>query len=62
MSVSFFDRPILSSSCTVPMRQHALDTDGQLLDYVPLEGRRRSELITSVPKAKKKTEAASETS
>ncbi len=37
----------------VPTRHHALDADGQPLDQPPAEGRRRSELITPVPKPRK---------
>lgn len=53
MAESFFDQPILNSPYTVPTRHHALDGDGQPLDGPPVEGRRRSELITPVPKPKK---------
>ena len=50
---TFFDRPILNSPYEVPTRHHALDADGQPLDMPPVEGRRRSELITPVPKPRK---------
>ena len=54
MSSNFFEQPILSSPYEPPSRHHALDPDGQPLDLPPVEGRRRSELITPVPKARKK--------
>ena len=51
---SFFENPILNSPYLVPTRHHALDKDGQPLDEPPAQGRRRSELITPVPKPRKK--------
>jgi type III restriction enzyme len=54
MTESFFERPILNSPYEVPGRHHALDKDGQPLDEPPVEGRRRSELITPVPKPRKR--------
>jgi hypothetical protein len=54
MVESFFERPILNSPYEVPKLHHALDQDGQPLDLPPVAGRRRSELITPVPKPKKK--------
>ncbi|MBU6445577.1 MAG: hypothetical protein KGR48_16870, partial [Alphaproteobacteria bacterium] len=53
MAESFYQQPILNSPYEVPARHHALDNDGQPLDEPPREGRRRSELITPVPKSKK---------
>ncbi len=53
MSSSFFDHPILNSPYEEPSR-HQLDPDGQPLDLPPTEGRRRSELITPVPKPRRK--------
>jgi type III restriction enzyme len=50
---SFFDRPVLNTPYSIPTRHHALDEDGQPLDLPPVEGRRRSELITPVPKPRK---------
>jgi type III restriction enzyme len=50
---SFFERPILNSPYTVPKLHHALDKDGQPTDEPPVVGRRRSELITPVPKPRK---------
>ena len=55
---SFFERPILNSPYEVPKLHHALDEEGQPLDVPPLVGRRRSELITPVPKPRKKKNKA----
>jgi type III restriction enzyme len=54
VSESFFEQPILNSPYEVPARHHALDAEGQPLDRPPVEGRRRSEFITPVPKPRKK--------
>jgi type III restriction enzyme len=54
LSQSFFERPILNSPYAAPTRHHALDADGQPLDQPPAEGRRKSELITPVPKPRKR--------
>ena len=51
---SFFERPILNSPYSAPILHHALDADGQPLDVPPIEGRRRSELITPVPSARRR--------
>ena len=51
---SFFERPILNSPYSAPKLHHALDADGQPLDVPPIEGRRRSELITPVPSARRR--------
>lgn len=58
MTASFFEHPILNSPYTAPIRHHALDKDGQPLDIPPVEGRRRSELITPVPKPRKQQKKA----
>ena len=58
MSTSFFEQPILNTPYSVPTRHHALDKDGQPLDLPPIEGRRRSELITPVPKPRKQQKKA----
>src|ERR1700733_485849 len=58
MASSFFDQPILNSPYEPPTRHHALDADGQPLDIPPVSGRRRSELITPVPKPRKKQRKA----
>ena len=62
MSSSFFDHPILNSPYEPPTRHHALDADGQPLDLPPVSGRRRSELITPVPKPRKKQTKSGQTS
>ena len=53
MAKPFFDNPILNSPYAVPTRHHALDDDGQPQDLPPIDGRRRSRLITPVPPARK---------
>jgi type III restriction enzyme len=53
-AVSFFESPILNSPYEPPKLHHALDKDGQPLDLPPIVGRRRSELITPVPKPRKR--------
>ncbi|KQP28814.1 DEAD/DEAH box helicase family protein [Methylobacterium sp. Leaf100] len=53
MATPFFERPILNSPYKIPTQHHALDSDGQPLDQEPAQGRRRSSLITPVPKSKK---------
>ena len=62
MASSFFDQPILNSPYEPPTRHHALDADGQPLDVPPVNGRRRSELITPVPKPRKKQPKADQAS
>ena len=62
MAQSFFERPILNSPYEAPALHHALDPDGQPLDQPPVEGRRRSELLTPVPKPKRRSNKASQTS
>ena len=58
MAESFFERPILNSPYDIPRLHHALDEDGQPLDLPPVQGRRRSELITPVPKPRKRKNKA----
>lgn len=53
MTESFFRNPILNSPYEAPTRHHALDEHGQPLDLPPVDGRRRSELITPVPRPRK---------
>ena len=62
MAVSFYEHPILNSPYALPTRHHALDGEGQPLDLPPVDGRRRSKLITPVPRAKKKAKKAEQTS
>jgi type III restriction enzyme len=52
-----FEQP-LNSPYAVPARHHALDKDGQPLDQPPVEGRRRSEHITPVPRPRKQQKKA----
>ncbi len=51
---SFFEQPILNSPYEEPSRYHPLDDEGQPLNEPPREGRRKSELITAVPKPRKR--------
>ncbi len=53
MADHFFDRPILNSPYLYPSRHWELDADGQPTNRV-IETRRRSDLITPVPKPKKR--------
>ena len=62
MPSSFYDQPILNSPYSPPSRHHALDDDGQPLDLPPVDGRRRSKLITPVPRAKKRGKKAEQAS
>lgn len=61
MPETFFENPILNSPYEVPRLHHALDPDGQPLDLPPVQGRRRSELITPVPKPRKRKNKAAQT-
>ena len=49
MASSFFEQPVLNSPYEAPRLHHALDDHGQPIDLPPVEGRRRSEIITPVP-------------
>lgn len=51
---NFFENPILNSPYDAPTRHHSLDADGQPLDCPPVNGRRKSALITPVPRPRKK--------
>ena len=53
MDPGFFARPILNSPYTPPLRHWELDADGQPTGRI-IESRRRSDLITPVPKPKKR--------
>jgi type III restriction enzyme len=53
MDSEFFSRPILNSPYTPPARHWELDADGQPTSRI-LESRRRSDLITPVPKPKRR--------
>ena len=54
MTGTFYEQPILNSPYKEPALHHALDEDGQPTDNPPVSGRRRSELITPVPKPRKR--------
>ena len=58
MNQSFFEHPILNSPYEPPLRHHALDAKGQPLNTPPIEGRRKSELISPVPPSKKQGKKA----
>ncbi len=58
MSQSFFEQPILNSPYEPPRRHHALDEKGQPLNTPPVEGRRKSELISPVPPSRKQGKRA----
>jgi type III restriction enzyme len=51
--MSFYEKPVLNSPYTYPSRHGELDADGQPTNRL-IESRRRSDLITPVPKAKKR--------
>lgn len=53
MSEQFFERPILNSPYEYPARHWELDDEGQPTTRI-LDTRRRSELITPVPKPRKR--------
>lgn len=61
MADTFFERPILNSPYRYPGRHWELDADGQPTNRI-LETRRRSELITPVPKPKKRHKSSSQMS
>ena len=53
MSENFFERPILNSPYAYPAQHWELDEDGQPTNRM-IETRRRSELITPVPKPQRR--------
>jgi type III restriction enzyme len=53
MAVSFFDKPILNAPYSYPSRHWDLDADGQPTNRI-IEARRRSELITPVPRPRRR--------
>jgi len=59
MTDSFFERPVLNSPYAYPARHWELDADGQPTNRI-IDNRRRSELITPVPKPQKRRRAASQ--
>ncbi len=62
MASSFYEQPILNSPYAMPTRHHALDEEGLPMDVPPVQGRRRSALITPVPPARKKQTRSGQTS
>jgi type III restriction enzyme len=57
MDESFFERPILNSPYAFPARHWELDSEGQPTNRI-IENRRRSELITPVPKPQRRRRSA----
>jgi type III restriction enzyme len=53
MSEPFFQRPILNSPYEAPAWHHPFDDTGQPTGDAPIPARRRSDLITPVPRARK---------
>ena len=60
MSDAFFDRPILNSPYEYPSQHWELDADGQPTNSI-IKSRRRSDLITPVPKPKKRKASKNQT-
>ena len=58
MAAGFFEHPILNSPYEEPSRHHALDEAGQPTNLPPIEGRRKSALISPVPAARKQNKRA----
>jgi type III restriction enzyme len=54
MTEAFYSRPILNSPYEYPKRHWELDGDGQPTNRI-IDRRRRSELITPVPRPRKRT-------
>jgi type III restriction enzyme len=50
MAESFYEKPVLNSPYEEPRLHHRLDDAGQPVDGPPETGRRRSELISPVPR------------
>lgn len=59
MTTGFFDRPILNSPYEYPGKHWELDAEGQPTNRI-IETRRRSDLITPVPKPKKRRKNAAQ--
>jgi type III restriction enzyme len=51
--MSFFDQPILNSPYAAPTRHWELDEEGRPTNVI-VERRRRADLVTPIPKAKRK--------
>ena len=54
MTETLYEQPILNSPYREPTLHHALNETGQPLDEPPVHGRRRSELVTPVPRPRKR--------
>ena len=54
--MSFYEKPVVNSPYAYPARHWELDADGQPTNRL-VESHRRSDLITPVPKAKKRKAA-----
>ena len=54
MAESFYEKPILNSPYEEPRLHHRLDDEGQPVDGLPESGRRRSELISPVPRPRQR--------
>jgi type III restriction enzyme len=61
MSERFFERPILNSPYEYPQQHWELDEDGQPTNRI-IDTRRRSDLITPVPKPKKRRQSRTDQS
>ena len=57
MENQFFERPILNSPYECPARHWELDADGQPTQQI-IESRRLVELITPIPKPKKRKKSS----
>jgi type III restriction enzyme len=60
MDNRFFERPILNSPYSYPLRHWELDDQGQPTQQI-IEKRRRAEFITPIPKPRKRKGAAAQT-
>ena len=60
MTDQFFERPILNSPSAYPAKHWELDPDGQPTNRI-IQTRRRSDLITPVPKPKKRRQGRGQT-
>jgi type III restriction enzyme len=57
MENRFFEKPILNSPYDYPVQHWELDTEGQPTQRI-IQGRRRAEFITPIPKPKKRKDSA----
>src|SRR5438046_3259049 len=61
MGNEFFERPVLNSPYSDPVRHWELDEKGQPTQRI-IENRRRAEFITPIPKPKKRKSGSSQQS